>query len=412
MATRVVLLLVILATTLALPTPSQQIPKVGPPSTAPIHIRRQNGNSDAASDLYGLGIRVSAYLQVLGMLLSCLRDHNRSRIGIKLLSSAVCVALLASWTVLGIHQTSSPCEAWLVLSLINAYGTARSTAINDTGKKTGGIAIMFAATSLFWQDILFLWFFSTLYRDLPRLGTYNLVWFFGAVDISGWFRIILLLYSCACALLVPFQAAEYVRLGATRFKSWTEGMRSHRNEGSETRPRTTNGRGKCRGLVKAWCFLVQKLSDACMKIQSNAVFETIRNWNDYVLDKITGINDDMSQPERKKIADKWARWVRLGRCFHGFVILALTIAGVEKIIDYNNLSPTNDLSRPGQLIPFVLGVITFLEGASNACMPSPRQKTSGDSDGVESLRGSVIEIPRIGLNAVFPDDNFSSDKAE
>src|SRR6202035_3580977 len=109
--------------------------------------------------------------------------------------------------------------------------------------------------------------------DLPRLGTYNLVWFFGTVDISGWFRIILLLYSCVCALLVPFQAAEYVRLGATRFKAWTEGMRSHRNEGNESRPWTTSDRrAKCRGLVKSWCYLVEKLSKACMKIQSNAVF--------------------------------------------------------------------------------------------------------------------------------------------
>jgi hypothetical protein len=270
---------------------------------------------------------------------------------------------------------------------------------------------LFAAISLFWQDILFLWFFTTLYRDLPRLGTYNLIWFFGAVDISGWFRIILLLYGCACALLVPFQVAEYVRLGATRFKAWTEGMQSHRNESSESRPLATNGRAKCRGLVKGWCYLVEKLSNACMKIQSNAVFETIRSWTDYALDKLTGINDDMSESERKRVVKKWARGIRLARCFLGFAILTLTIAGVEKIIDYNNLSPTNDLSRPGQLIPFVLGVITFFEGASNACMPSPR-RSSGDD--VESLRGSVIEIRRVGLNAVFPDhdDNFSSDKAE
>jgi hypothetical protein len=344
------------------------------------------------------------------MLLSCLRNHKRSRIGIKLLSSAVCVALLASWTVLCAHRAISASEAWLVLSLVNAYGSARSAAINETGKKTGGIAILFAAISLFWQDILFLWFFSTLYRDLPRLGTDNLIWFFGAVDISGWFRIVLLVYSCVCALMMPFQGAEYLRLGATRFKAWTEGMRSQGNEGGESRPWTSGGRTRRSGLVKAWCYLVEKLSNAGMKIQSNAVFETIRKWNDYALDKMTGINDDMPPSEQKRILDKWARGIRIGRCFLGFAILALTIAGVEKIIDYNDLSPTNDLSRPGQLIPFVLGVITFFEGASNACMPSPRQSPVDD---VESLRGSVIEVRRVGLNAVFPDhdDTFSS-KAE
>jgi hypothetical protein len=43
--------------------------------------------------------------------------------------------------------------------------------------------------------------------------------------------------------------------------------------------------------------------------------------------------------------------------------------GVEKIIAYNDLSPQNDISKPGQIIPLVLGIITVLEGIASAVFP-------------------------------------------
>src|SRR5579862_4901135 len=64
---------------------------LAPNDQGPYLSRRQNGNSDAAGDLYGIGMRVGVYLQVFGMLLSCLRDEKRSRVGIQLLSSAICL---------------------------------------------------------------------------------------------------------------------------------------------------------------------------------------------------------------------------------------------------------------------------------------------------------------------------------
>jgi hypothetical protein len=75
-------------------------------------------------------------------------------------------------------------------------------------------------------------------------------------------------------------------------------------------------------------------------------------------------------PEEEK-RDYEEAFVRIGFCIYGLVILVLTIAGVEKVIDYNNLAPQNDLSRPGQIIPFVLGIITVIEGAASACIPKP-----------------------------------------
>src|SRR5271156_2472737 len=100
------------------------------------HTRRQLiGNSNAAGDLYGIGIRVGAYLQIAGMLLSCFRSNKRSRTGIRLLSAAVCVSLLTSWTVLVCLRNISPCEAWLVLALIHAYSQPGAAAMNDSEKK-------------------------------------------------------------------------------------------------------------------------------------------------------------------------------------------------------------------------------------------------------------------------------------
>src|SRR5271170_217070 len=151
------------------------------------------------------------------------RTHKKSRIGVKLLSSAVCVSLLTSLTILASNQNISPSEAWLVLSLVNAYGTPRSAAINHSSDKKGGIPIFFAGLSLVWQDVFFMWFFATLIRNLPLLGTNNQVWLFTAVDILGWFRILMLVYCGFCCLLLPFQVVSYIALGAKRFGVWTEG---------------------------------------------------------------------------------------------------------------------------------------------------------------------------------------------
>ena len=153
-----------------------------------ILVRRQNGNPNAAGDLYGVGLRIGAYLQILGMLLSCLRTRPDSRVGITLLSSSVCLSLFTAWTILVAGNSISPCEAWLILSLTYAYGTAKHAAFNESDKIKGGIGTVYCAISTVWQEISFLWFFGMLYRDLPQLGTKNLVWFFAAVDIAGWFR--------------------------------------------------------------------------------------------------------------------------------------------------------------------------------------------------------------------------------
>lgn len=405
MATRIMILLFLAFFVMhvsSMASGAQQL-RISLSTSTSLHTRRQNGNPDAASDLYGLGIRISAYLQVSGMLLSCLRSHHGSRVGIKLLSAAVCVSLLASLTSLVSQKSISPCETWLVLSLINAYGTARSAAINETGKKTGGIAFLFTAVSVIWQDILFLWFFATLYAELPTLHTANLVWLFAPLDIAGGFRIVLLIYSCLCALMLPFQIASYLKLGATRFRAWTQGKQekdeiSENHFSAEQEPRSPR-------LETLWSGSLRKVSDWFMRLQSLSLLVKCHAWTDKFWNALHGITADTTPSERAHKLQKGDRWIRLGRCFLGLSLLALTIAGVEKIIEYNGLAPTSDLSKPGQLIPLVLGIITFMEGSAKACMPNPRGRRMDLENRVGSPRESVVQVDfrRTGLAAVFPD---------
>jgi hypothetical protein len=276
--------------------------------------------------------------------------------------------------------------------------------MNDSGKKTGGIAILFAGVSVIWQTVLFMWFFATLYRKLPLLGTYNRVWFFTAVDVSGWFRIMMLVYSCGCCLLLPFQVVSYLKLGARRFSAWTEGKESEGGLGDDAQlslDRPTEGRQ----LWIKWSRSARKVSIVFTNLQNNFVFRNIRELNYRFWRKLLGINEGTTESERDKLLTKYGRIMRIAWCFLGFSILVLTIAGVEKIISFNDLSPQNDLSRPGQTIPFVLGIITFIEGASSACMPKPvEDSVEGDNHTMsDSPRGSVIEFRTVGLEAVFPD---------
>lgn len=52
----------------------------------------------------------------------------------------------------------------------------------------------------------------------------------------------------------------------------------------------------------------------------------------------------------------WIMWI------YSLLAFAFTIPGAEKIIAINNLSPQRDLSQPGQLIPFTIGIVTLMDG--------------------------------------------------
>ena len=87
--------------------------------------KRSNSSSLAASDLYGTGIRVGVYLQSVGMFLASIPGGSkRAGAGVKLASSANIIAILAAWTILVHYRNISPCEAWLIITLMNMLSVA------------------------------------------------------------------------------------------------------------------------------------------------------------------------------------------------------------------------------------------------------------------------------------------------
>ena len=371
----VLLFAAIPVSSLMIPRPPRSLPDAGP------RIRRQIGNMNAASDLYGIGIRTGAYLQILGMLLSCGREQNRSRVGIKLLSSALCLTILLSWTVLVCGQSLSPCEAWLVLSLANAYATPRSAAMKHPDSKThkGGVALLFALLSTVWQNVSLMWFFSTLVLQLPTLDTKNLVWFFTAVDVSGWFRIVMLCYSTVYCLFLPVEIIEYLGLLRRTFVDWA-GVKNADNHRERS----------CK-----WAPLMRNIARVVRRLEDNRVSKKVYEWTDSFCEWVLGMTDDMEIEDREEKLRKFQQNSRRFWVILGVVTLVLTIAGIEKTIDYNDLSPQNDLSQPGQAIPFILGIITVIEGLASACKPEAPSLpvTESDSDTDVPFRGEPVNTP-------------------
>ena len=353
-------------------------------------IRRQIGNPNVAGDLYGLGLRVGAYLQISGMLLYCIRSRNEPRSGILLLSSSVCLSIFTAWTVLVSRHSLSPCEAWIVLSLSYAYGTPRYSAINEGEESKGGIATLCCLVSVLWQQILYIWFFTVLYRELPLSGTTNQVWFFVAVDLAGWFRVFMLVVTCIESLQLPFQVGAYLELARERFVDWTcEEVTSSSPKGP-------------------WVRSISLAGAEARKLKENVYFKKFTNFGEYCMSRVRGrtplaeIGDDTPTEELERLLaaqKRDIRIMRIGLCVWGLAVLVLTIAGVEKTIEYNSLSPSSDLSVPGQNIPFTLGIITFLVGAAHAIKPVSEE--SNITSSTDSQRSPTDSCPQHQDNPDF-----------
>jgi hypothetical protein len=56
-------------------------------------------------------------------------------------------------------------------------------------------------------------------------------------------------------------------------------------------------------------------------------------------------------------------------CVLGLVVLVFTIVGAEKIIQYNDFLPETDLSKPGQIIPLMVGIVIAIDGLATFLRP-------------------------------------------
>lgn len=64
----------------------------------------------------------------------------------------------------------------------------------------------------------------------------------------------------------------------------------------------------------------------------------------------------------KQVEEEALRSFKYSQCMAGLLMWVLAIISCEKIIQWNGLSPENDLSRPGQAIPLVVGILILMDG--------------------------------------------------
>jgi hypothetical protein len=237
-------------------------------------------------------------------------------------------------------------------------------------------------------------------------------------------------YSCVnCVLFFPVDVVQYVQMEARRFAAWSEGKPEgddddddddeisdeddneiseeddHEISVSNPRPAADHkfhfcGRVKqcltqcIRCIEMSWSWSMEKLSEGFTMFSNNPLFAWIASATAAFHNLFTGILDDeLPLDERRRRLKKYLTIWRLVWCSWGFSILILTIAGVEKIIQYNALSPDFDLSRPGQIIPLVLGIIVFIDGASNAIVPVPAKNRPTDQLANEPRNITVYNYP-------------------
>lgn len=299
----------------------------------------QVGNPDAAQDLYGLGVRIGFYLQALGMLLymysgeigdnennggennsnennSNNNDRNSNSgeqnigerhsgenygQGLKVASGTITVSILAAWFRFAARGLFSPCEAVIVLLLlISLYFPAKLTLSNPRTI----IGEMVGLIALLLVELgtcsALLWTFARLVITLPVLGTENVVFFFAKVALDGWFRVAALVYCV-------FDAATsiifvYRVMGVTKI---------------------------------AWCY-----------------YNDPTRPNKESRETIDRIEEIMNRKPLKKETQyfSWILWL-------------LIVVSVEVTIYWNNLSPSNDLQTPGQLMPLITGTIIVIDSS-------------------------------------------------
>jgi len=308
----------------------------------------QTGNPDAAQDLYGLGVRVGFYLQALGMVLYNYGDKENYGKGIKVASGSMTVSVLASWFVFAYRGLFSPSEAIIVLLiLIGLLFPAKTTLLNPrtiVGETMGLITLLVVELG---TCSALLWMFARLVDTLPALETDNVVFFFAKVAIDGWFRYLALVYCVIDAVTSISFAYKVTRVIA---KSWVYKAEDYQYQAIGT-PASTTTSVSDRTQMEATPVTPQAGELGNRDEQEptrdgglESKFESIINWKDM-------------DGEIRLIG--WLTWI-------------LVIMAVELTVQWNHLSPSTNLQAPGQLIPFVTGIIIFIDScfvAGNQLLP-------------------------------------------
>jgi hypothetical protein len=179
-------------------------------------------NAQLAGDIYGAGVRVGIYIQVIGLLLAAFAGKGR---GIKLSSGAMTFALLISLSSLMHHNDISPAESLVVLGILNALLFPAMTAFMCRDAIAGeGIAMVCCLFANLWTALANIIFWARLYRSLPSLGTPGMTWTFYKTAIQDHQTrigsIIGVVFELVLALFSIANGIWYVTLAA---QAWGDG---------------------------------------------------------------------------------------------------------------------------------------------------------------------------------------------
>ncbi|GBF62854.1 hypothetical protein TMEN_5440 [Trichophyton mentagrophytes] len=289
------------------------------------------GNPEAAQDLYGLGVRVGFYLQGLGVILydydpdDEVEDTNTATTrgsqeikneygkGLTIASTSIALAILASWFVFAARAEFSAAESVIILLIISSVlQVAMSTLPEPRVMVRELTGVVTVLLTKLGLCTALLWTFAVLVKRLPPLGTKNLVFFLAPVRLDGWFRYLALVYLAVDAVVSLRFAWKVLQIVVII-------ICEYRRDGMPTE----------RGILQT--------SD-------------ILGWE----------------------KDRMAPYVYALR----HITWMLTVLAVELTIHWNHLSPTRDLLVPGQLIPFVAGVVILIDSgiiAGRSLLPGYRK---------------------------------------
>jgi hypothetical protein len=221
-----------------------------------------------------------------------------------LASSAIQASILVSLSVLLHRADISPAEVLIIVAELGfAFLPATMALLSiDSGGQGLGVTIFVAST--LWYDGILTWFWARGYAALPLLDTTNAAFFYTQVSLTGWFRTLNLVM--ACCLWFPL----------------------------------------C-GLLWLGGYLVR---------QSYTFY-----WEREEERRRRLLGDRAENGEEPKLIEYALAFTPFLAVCSLIFSLPLLIVGAEKMIQWNGLSPNTDLSAPGQVIPFAVGVVGLLD---------------------------------------------------
>lgn len=177
-------------------------------------IKRALGSEQAATELYGLGVRIGMYLQGIAFLFRLTDTEPIPPMSITLIPFSI----YCGWAKVVSRRTISPAESLVVMGIIAVVYFPNSISLTYFIRKekftiTTALASALNFATMWFSKLAVLWFWSVGWKVLPRLETENVTFFFAkiAIDNRG-YRIFALTYAIISTIQGLVSTRSYLRI--------------------------------------------------------------------------------------------------------------------------------------------------------------------------------------------------------